>query len=90
MWSLANPQVRGALICLLIAVVYLFMWPGRKDPDRVRQLPLWRRMVLRWFHSLTWVLIAVACLLWSKLTAVVACIVYLVFLVTARLRTPSP
>jgi len=89
MGSLANPQVRGALICLVIAVVYIFLWPGRNDRERFRQLPLWRRIVLRWFHSLTWVLIGVACLLWSKLTAIAACIVYVVFLVTARLGTAS-
>ena len=89
MWSLTNPQVRGALICLVIAVVYIFLWPGSNDRERFRQLPLWRRIVLRWFHSLTWVLIGVACLLWSKLTAIAACIVYVVFLVTARLGTAS-
>ena len=89
MWSLANPQVRGALICLVIAVVYVFLWPGRNDPERMRQLPLWRRIVVRWFHSLTWALVAVACLLWSKLTAIAACLVYLVFMVTARMRAPS-
>jgi hypothetical protein len=86
MWSLANPQVRGALVCLVVAVVYIFLWPGRNDREHFHQLPLWRRIVLRWFHSLTWLLIAVACLLWSKLTAIIACIVYLVFMVTARLR----
>jgi hypothetical protein len=89
MWSLANSQVRGALICLVIAVVYAFLWPGRKNPEYLQLLPLWRRVVVRWFHSLTWVLVAVACLIWSKLTAIAACLVYLVFLVTARMRTPS-
>jgi hypothetical protein len=89
MWSLANPQVRGALVCLVIAVVYVFLWPGRNDREGFQQLPLWRRIVVRWFHTLTWVLIGIACLLWSKLTAIVACIVYLVFIATARLRVPS-
>jgi hypothetical protein len=89
MWSLAYPNVRGALICLVIAVVYVFLWPGRNDRERFRQLPLWRRIVLRWFHSLTWVLIAVACLYWSKLTAILAAVVYVIFLVTARLRAVS-
>jgi len=89
MWSLAHPQVRGALVCLVIAVVYLFLWPGRNDGERFKQLPLWKRIVLRWFHSLTWVLIAVACLLWSKLAAIAAALAYLVFMVTARLRNPD-
>ena len=87
MWSLANPQVRAALICVVIAVVYIFIWPARKDPERFSQLPLWRRIVPRWFHSLTWLLIALACLLWSKLTAIAACAVYLLFVWTARERS---
>jgi len=89
MWSLANPQVRGALVCLVIAVVYVFLWPGRNDRQGLRQLPWWRRIVVRWFHSLTWLLIGAACLLWSKLIAVAAAIVYLVFMVTARLPVSS-
>jgi hypothetical protein len=86
MWTLANPQLRAAVICFVIAVVYIFMWPGRKDPERVRQLPFWRRLVLRWFHSLTWLLIASACLFWSKVPAIAACIVYLIFVWISRHR----
>jgi hypothetical protein len=83
MWSLANPRVQAAIVCLLIAVVYLFLWPGRKHPERFRQRPFWRRTVLRWFHSLTWIFVALACLLWSRALAGVAFAVYLVFLITA-------
>ncbi|HEY6182175.1 MAG TPA: hypothetical protein VIW67_08015 [Terriglobales bacterium] len=90
MWSLAYPNVRGALICLVVAMVYIFLWPGRNNRELFRQFPLWRRVVLRWFHSLTWVLIAISCLLWSKLTAILAAVVYVIFLVTARLRPASP
>jgi hypothetical protein len=67
---------------MVIAAVYVYLWPGRKDPERVRQRPLWVQVVLRWFHSLTWVLIALACLLWSKVPAFAAFVVYLIFLLT--------
>jgi hypothetical protein len=92
MWSLNNPRIQAAAICLLIALVYVFIWPGRKNPERTRQYPIWQRIVLRWFHSLTWVLIAVACVTWSKLPAAAAFVVYMVFLfATLRARnTPSP
>jgi hypothetical protein len=80
MWSIHNPQVQAAIICLIVATVYLFMWPGRKNPNP--QWSVWTRLVLRWFHSLTWILIAAACLLWSKIPAIAAFCVYLIFLIT--------
>jgi hypothetical protein len=80
MWTLANPRLQAALVCLGIAIVYVFIWPGRKDPERFRQHPLWRQLVLRWFHSLTWVLIGAACLFWSKLWALAALVAYIIFM----------
>jgi len=74
-------RIFAALIALAVAVAYYFFWPGRTDPERVRQRSLWSRIVLRWFHSLTWVLLAVACLFWVKLAAVLAGVVYLVFMI---------
>lgn len=82
MWSLSNPRIQGAIICMVIAVVYVFIWPGRKDPEGFRQKPLWIQIVLRWFHSLTWVLIALATLIWSKVPAAAAFFVYLIFILT--------
>ena len=81
MWTLANPRLQAALVCLVIAIVYLFIWPGRKDPDRLR--PIWRKLVLRWFHSLTWLLIGAACLLWSKLWALLALVTYIIFMLAS-------
>jgi len=78
MWTLANPRLQAAIVCLVIAIVYVFIWPGRKDPDRQR--PIWRKLVLRWFHSFTWILIGAACLLWSKTWALAALIVYAIFM----------
>ncbi len=78
MWIFANPRLQAAIVCLVIAIVYLFIWPGRKDPKRPR--PIFRKLVLRWFHSLTWILIGAACLLWSKALGLIAVVVYLSFM----------
>jgi hypothetical protein len=89
MGSWANPQVRAAAVCVVVALVYLFLWPGRKNPDRVRQLPLFQRIVIRWFHSLSWLLIAAACFYWSKLFAAVAGVVYLMYIFTLNRSRPG-
>ena len=90
MWMLANSRVQAAVVCLVIALVYALVWPGRNDPERVQRRTLWARVVLRWFHSLTWVLIALACLFWNRVAAVAALVVYLIFLVALnRDRRPS-
>lgn len=75
-------RIVGVVLAVLIAIAYYFVWPGWKDPERVRQRSLWSRIVLRWFHSLTWLLLAAACFLWGKLLAVLGAIVYLVFILT--------
>lgn len=90
MWTLSNPRVQAAIICTVIAILYIFIWPGRKDPEGFRRKPLWTQIVLRWFHSLTWVLIALAILMWSKIPAAAAFLVYLLFIFTmARERNTS-
>ena len=69
-------------ICLIVAIVYSFVWPGWKDPEQVRQRSVRSRIILRWFHALAWVLLAVACFLQTAVPAVWAGVVYLIFLVT--------
>jgi hypothetical protein len=76
-----NMRILGIVICLVLAGAYYFVWPGWKDPGRVRHRPVWSNIVLRWFHSLTWVLLAAACFLRSTLPAALAGGVYLIFLV---------
>jgi hypothetical protein len=75
--------MQAAIACLFIALVYVFIWPGRKSPEIMQRLSIWQRMVLRWFHSLTWILIALACVKWSKIPAAVAFLVYVIFIVTS-------
>lgn len=78
----------GFVIAGVIAIAYYFVWPGRNRPDLVKARPSWSRIVLRWFHSLTWALLAAACLFWSKVLALLAAALYLIFLFTlARERS---
>ena len=75
-------RLLGIAICLIVATVYYFVWPGWKDPEQVRQRSLRSRIILRWFHALAWVLLAAACFLQTAFPAVLAGVVYLMFLVT--------
>lgn len=77
-WVLSIP-------CLGIASLYYFLWPKPKE-NNLR--PTWAHIVLRWFHSLVWTLLAGACLLWAagsnsgNLISLLAGLVYLVFMGT--------
>ncbi|SRR6266850_2270684 len=81
-WISTNVRVLGIVIGVIVAAAYYFVWPGWKDPERVLQRPLWSKIILRWFHSLTWVLLAAACYLRATLPAAVAGGVYLIFILT--------
>jgi hypothetical protein len=41
--------------CLLLAFVFIFIWPHKLTPTHG-----WRRIVLRWGHSLVWFLLGLA------------------------------
>lgn len=56
------PLYLWGLICMAIAGLYAVLWP-KPRPGQVR--PAWAHLVLRWFHSLVWLLLAVACFLWA-------------------------
>ncbi|HEY7615831.1 MAG TPA: hypothetical protein VH744_03435, partial [Terriglobales bacterium] len=71
-----NTRPLAAAICLLVAFMYMRLWPGRRDAQLVARRTPWARIVLRWFHSLTWVILGLACLLWSRALALAAVIVY--------------
>jgi hypothetical protein len=75
-------RIVGVVISVIVAAAYYFVWPGWKDPERVLHRRLWSKIILRWFHSLTWVLLAAACYLRATLPAVVAGAVYLIFILT--------
>jgi hypothetical protein len=73
-------RIMCIVIALIVASAYCVVWPGWKDPELVKQRSLVPRIILRWFHSLTWVLLASACFLEAKLPAALAGGVYLIFL----------
>ncbi len=60
---LGQPFILWTGVCLAIAGIYLFVWPKLKA-GLVR--PPWLNFVLRWFHTLVWVLLAAACLAWDR------------------------
>jgi hypothetical protein len=74
------------LICGALAAFYVLSWPRRKAAGLARGVRYW---VLRWFHSLVWVLLAVSIALHTlpspavhtvaKALAVLALITYLAF-----------
>jgi hypothetical protein len=57
---LGIPWFVWGIACLVIAAIYLVIWP-RSRGKAVQPRPLWRRVVLRWFHALVWVLLAASC-----------------------------
>ncbi len=86
---LGFPFQAWAILCLAVAVAYYFKWPKPK-PDRTgppRSAVV--HIILRWFHSAVWLLLALACYLWASGPAAVAnalalaaLAVYVVFLAT--------
>jgi|GEM_PF-675887 len=48
--------------CLAIAAVYYQIWP-MPNPTRIRPRSVWQHLVLRYAHSLVWILLAGACFL---------------------------
>jgi hypothetical protein len=45
------------LLCSAVAVIFAVIWPRGKRPGKVSVLP---SLILRWFHALVWVLLAVS------------------------------
>lgn len=77
------PLLAWAAAALVLAVVWGFVWPA----DQAASGIAW--VILRWFHALTWLLLALAALIaalapagWSsaKPVAFAALITYLIFL----------
>lgn len=83
-----------AAASLIIAVVYYFVWP--RPVNNINSRPMGRHIILRYFHSLVWVLMAGSFVLrlafsdqagetLGDVTAMLAFAIYMVFLVTATL-----
>ena len=80
------PYFVWVIVCLTIATLYYFFAPKQsKNPT----LSVMSRRILKYFHSLVWILLAIASLLanfkfnsMAKLIALLSLGVYLVFMIT--------
>jgi len=72
-------RIAGVVMCLAVAAAYVVVWPGWR---REGAWSLSVRFVLRWFHSLTWVLIAAWVWTLHSYYGLAALAVYLIFLGT--------
>lgn len=91
---LGIPLVFWGLGCLAIAVAYYRIWP-QPIPKRTQPRTQWQHIVLRYFHSLVWVLLAAGCFLagagynvglWVAALALPVYIVFLVMVIQDRNR----
>lgn len=70
---------------LVVAAVFAFVWP---HSPATAELPAIQQVVLRWGHSVVWVLLALFCFLrgwgvgWANIPAVLAGLIYAVFVFT--------
>ncbi|GAB4493820.1 MAG: hypothetical protein OHK0031_16860 [Anaerolineales bacterium] len=80
------PSPLLGLLCYVISAVWIFVWPKPKAGEAARSFGT--HFILRWFHTLAWVLLAVFFItsgrfaLISTLAGLLALAVYLVFVVT--------
>jgi hypothetical protein len=90
---LGVPLVIWSAISLAIGSAYYFVWP-KPEPRRVSQRTVREHVVLRYFHSLVWVLIAIGCFLaaagigeigrWIALLGIPVYIIFIVYIVRDR------
>jgi hypothetical protein len=86
---LGVPWLVWGLFCLAVAVIFTVIGPRGKRPGKASAL---QSLILRWFHALVWVLLAVSFLLrdgkilagsgTANILALLALFVYLIFLGT--------
>jgi len=82
------PNALGVL-CIGVSILYLIVWPKRALQGRGSPLHRGRIFILRWFHSLVWATLALACFAWANSArqlatalCVTALLTYVTFLVT--------
>lgn len=96
MQLLGLPLYVWGLACLALAIVWVIFWPH----DRLTTTGGVQFVILRWFHALTWLLLAIAAFVAyfdllggrgsARLIAFAALIVYLIFMATlVRSRSSS-
>ena len=83
---LSIPLPIWGVICLVVTIVWLFVWPA----DRANPAEPLRAFILRWFHAGVWLLLALAAFIagfnrlggvrLAKPVALASLVVYLVFM----------
>jgi len=46
------------LLCIVIAILYVFIKPRERNPQAAKHRSPWRKIILRWFHPLVWLFLA--------------------------------
>lgn len=85
---LGVPFVLWGMLCLILAIVWVVVWPS----DKAVAADSVRFFVLRWFHALVWLLLAIAAFLaafdllggvtTARMVAFVSLITYFIFMFT--------
>jgi len=85
---LGIPYIQLGLAALVIAVLWVFIWPHKRNV-KPGSLP---HFILRWFHALVWLLLAAAAIIASsdilgggntaQLVAFLGLIIYPIFITT--------
>ena len=66
---LGVPLVVWGCLCSLVAAVYLIYSPRPGGAGRRATDTAWRRLVLRWFHPLVWLLLGLSFFMWGGYVA---------------------
>ncbi|MEZ4866635.1 MAG: hypothetical protein R3C14_35275 [Caldilineaceae bacterium] len=84
-----------AIPCLMMTVLWLYLWPRDRMPAQVNL----RYLILRWFHALTWLLLTLATLTaglgilggatTGKVLGLLGLAAYLLFLYTTITSKPN-
>ncbi len=82
LWGL--PMYVFGILCLVLALSYGVQWPKAVGRER----PFLTHLIIRWGHSLVWLLLAIACFLWyvgsnplGNQLAANAMILYIIFII---------
>lgn len=73
---------------IVVAVIYSFIWPK----ELAVNIPFWKFIVLRWFHTVVWVFLALSCFIrytslaqkemYAQGLAYVGLAAYIIFIIT--------
>jgi hypothetical protein len=90
------PLIFWGILCLALTVVWVVVWPS----DRVTPTSAVQFFILRWFHALTWLFLAIAAFIaafnllggvhTAKRVAFLSLVTYLIFMGTVVTSSARP